>query len=191
VREVYQDTPLQSVAECASLANKGFDRAHSVTHGLTFGDSHARNMFPSETETVGIAWAALGNDPVGVDIGVLIGSGMSFGVKQARMVAPAERDIYDSYVKGLRGTGWDGDMDHLRIGFFGQFAGYMLAISTSVANLSTYEGDRREWVEKRFGVPVDEIPSQMAPAIALLPKYVEELEQLLSSSTSLKQFAAK
>lgn len=179
VREAYQDTPIQSAAEFASLTNQIFDRARSVSHGLAFGDSHARNMFPSESQTVGIDWAALGNDPVGVDIGVLIGSGMTFGVEEAQMVAEAERDIYDSYVSGLRNTGWDGDMDHLRIGFFGQFAGYMATISAVVSNMSDYEGDRREWVENRFGVPLDEIPRQLAPAIALLPKYVEELKALL------------
>jgi hypothetical protein len=135
VREAYQDTPIQSAAEFASLTNQIFDRARSATHGLAFGDSHARNMFPSESQTVGIDWAALGNDPVGVDIGVLIGLGMTFGVKEAQMVASAERDIYDSYASGLRDADWDGDMDQLRIGFFGQFAGYMGEISTVVTNM--------------------------------------------------------
>lgn len=178
IQDAYKYTSVESGSEFASLANQILARAKNVPHGLSFGDSHARNMFPNTQQTIGIDWAGLGNDPIGVDVGVLIGSGMTFGINEALMVVDHEQNIFDSYVEGLRYSGWDGDLTAVRIGFFGQFAGY-LAMMSATGRLVDYEGDRRAWIEKRFGVPLEEIPSQLAPAIAQLPKYIDEIKQLL------------
>ena len=178
VRESYQDTPVESAVELAALANRLFKTALSVPHSLAFGDSHARNLFPTEPQTVGIDWTALANEPTGVDIGVLIGSALSFGVEEAQMIASSERDIYESYLAGLQSAGWPGDLRKVRIGFFAQFAGYLATLASVPVRLSDY-GDRRDWIEQRFGVPFDDIHRHLAPVIALIPNYVEELNQLL------------
>ena len=39
--------------------------------------------------------------------------------------------------------------------------------------------DRREFIKLRFGVELEELPEQVAPVIATITKYVEEVKRLL------------
>ena len=178
-RQMYRDAPVGAALEFAELTVRILQKARTIPHGIAFGDSHARNLFPSSQQTIGIDWAGLGNDPIGVDAGVLIGSGMTFGIKEAQMVAVNEHIIFDSYLEGLSSGGWDGDLKNVRIGFFGQFAGYMAAIARFAVVLSNMTEDRKPWLETRLGVPFEELAGQLAPAVSLLPKYIEEVEELL------------
>jgi hypothetical protein len=182
VNGAFADISIDVAEEFASLAHKIFHKAKSVPHGLSFGDSHARNLFPGESETVGIDWAGLANEPLGADIGVLIGSGLTFGISEARMITDNETAIYDSYISGLKYSGWHGDLTDVRIGFYAQFAWYMATISTFGIQLLEFSEERREWIEKRLGVKFEDVPGQLAPAMALLPKYIDDLKRLLSST---------
>ena len=140
-------------------------------------------MFPLDDNTVGIDWGFVGNEPVGADVGVLIGSALTYTVGEAQMVASNERDIYDSYVSGLEATGWDGDRAQARIRFFCQFGGYLSTIGVFPVVIRDY-AHRREWVEGRFGVPFDDVPRHVAPIVELIPGYVEELRELLNEGGS-------
>jgi hypothetical protein len=42
--------------------------------------------------------------------------------------------------------------------------------------------DRREWIKGRFGVELEDVSRQVAPVIATIPGYVEEVKQLLNDS---------
>jgi len=178
VRAAYPETPIGSAVELASLSRRLFDAAPSVSHSLAFGDCHSRNLFPTKSGTVGIDWTGVSFSPTGSDVGVLIGSAMSFTVQEAVMVASNENDIYEAYISGLRAKGWNGDLKGIRIGFFAQFLGYLLALSLVPVTLESRR-PRKEFLERRFGVPFDEIPAYLAPIISLIPKYVDELNTLL------------
>ena len=39
--------------------------------------------------------------------------------------------------------------------------------------------DCREFIKKRFGVELEEVPGQVAPVIATIPGYMDELKTLL------------
>lgn len=179
VRRAYRDTPVGSGMELAVLYERALKTAKSMQHGLAFGDSHSRNMFPVGSETVGIDWASLSIDPVGVDIGVLIGSALTFGMEEARQIAENERAVFDSYVSGLQSAGWAGELDNVRLGFFAQFAGYLVLVGAFPARFEQLT-ERRDFIEKRFGAPLEDMPDHVAPVIALIPGYVEELTQLLA-----------
>ncbi len=176
VRRLYRDTPVEAGTQLAVLFELALEKAKTLPHGLCFGDSHARNMFPFESETVGIDWASLTIDPTGVDIGVLIGSALSWGVEEAQTITQNESAIFDSYVSGLESAGWTGDVQNVRLAFFGQFTGYLVAWGT----MPIWIGEYANRMEKRLGVSVDEIPEHIAPVIALIPGYVDELKQLLN-----------
>lgn len=178
VRQAYRDTRVESGMELAVLFEQVLETVRSMPHGLCFGDSHSRNLFPVESETVGIDWASLAMDPTGVDIGVLIGSALTYGVEEAQLLALNEPAVYDSYLSGLRSTGWVGDLNDVRLGFFAQFSGYLSAVGTVPAKLEQYR-ERRVWIEKRLGVALDDVPEHLAPIVALIPGYVEELKILL------------
>jgi hypothetical protein len=178
VRQGYGDTPIEATVEFAELFTRVLQAGIEVPHTLSFGDCHSRNMFPVGEETVGIDWAAAAMEPNGSDAGRLIGSPLSYGVEEANMAGQNERAIFDSYVNGLKTAGWNGDVDEIRLGFFCQFGGYLTALGYVPINLETYR-PRQEWIEKRFGVPFDELVPHIAPIIALIPGYTEELRQLL------------
>ena len=166
------------MTEYAELFSRIGETGAALPHALSFGDCHSRNLFPVGDETVGIDWGAVGMYPIGADIGRMIGSPLSYGVKEANLVVHNERVIFDSYIDGLVSSGWGGIIDEVRIGFFCQFSMYLGSIGMFPVTIDSYRS-RSEWIEGRFGVPIDELASQLAPIIALIPGYVEELKELL------------
>jgi hypothetical protein len=177
-KQAYPDIPIEAGVDIANLARPLFDRAISVPHSISFGDSNSRNMFPLGSQTVGIDWASVSNEPTGADVGVLIGSSLGFGVDEAAMIIKNEKLIYQSYVDGIQSSGWSGDLNDLRVGFFTQFIGYLSLLAAVPVALDRYL-DRREFIKKRFGVELEEVPGHVAPVIATVPGYVDELESLL------------
>ena len=120
----------------------------------------------------------MGMEPIGSDAGVLLGSPLSYGIQEASLVIQDERAMYDSYFTVLRSRGWDGNDDELRLGFFCQFTYYISSLGGIPVTISKFP-DRIEWIEKRIGLPYDDIPANLAPVLAAIPKYAEELKQLL------------
>ena len=108
-------------------------------------------MFPLGSQTVGIDWAAVSSETTGVDIGVLIGSNLTFGVSEAAMIIDNEKKVYESYDEGIESTGWTGDLADLRIGFFAQFIGYLSTLAAVPIIMEDYR-DRREFIKLMFGV---------------------------------------
>ncbi len=180
-KRIYQNVPVESAIKLAVIYDRALETAKKIPHSLAFGDSHARNMFPVDSETVGIDWATLSNDPIGCDIGVLLGSPVSFTAIESNLIVNHERTIYDSYVAGLESEGWNGNNDHVRLGFFCQFGGYFTAIGASPTIFEAVANDEklRAHYEKRFSAKFDDIPDQLAEVTALYPHYTEELEKLI------------
>jgi hypothetical protein len=181
VRRVFRDTPLEPGLEYSDRFERALVVAKSLPHSLSFGDSHARNLFPLGSETVGIDWANLAFDPIGCDVGVLIGSPLSFTKIERQFTAQHEQEIYESYIDGLKSSGWNGNLDHVRLGFFLQFSHYVLRPAFMPLNFEQFRSNevRRAWAEKRFGIPIDEFPESSAQVVELIPKYAEEFKQLL------------
>ena len=181
VRRVFGDANLDLNMEYLAMAEQGWELAKSLPHSLAFGDAHSRNLFPLGSETVGIDWASLAFDPIGCDIGVLLGSPLSFGKVDIQLTTNHEQEIYDSYVNGLQSTGWNGNLDHVRLGFFMHFSVYLLWMPTMASRYEMMLNDehRRVQEEKRVGTALADIPELKAKVVALMPKYTEELKQLL------------
>jgi hypothetical protein len=181
LRRVFRDTPLEPGLEYTEMFERALEVAKSLPHSLSFGDSHPRNLFPLGSETVGIDWASLAFDPTGCDIGVLIGSPLSFTEGEVQLSAQYEREIYESYIDGLKSSGWTGNLDHVRLGFFMQFSFYVLIATSFPTRFEELKANdvRRAWTEKRFGIPFEEFPELKAQVVELIPKYAEELKQLL------------
>jgi hypothetical protein len=181
LRRVFRDTSLEPGLEYTIAFGRALEVAKSLPHGLSFGDSHPRNLFPFGSETVGIDWASLTRDPIGCDIGVLIGSPLSFTEAEVQLSARNEQEIYESYIDGLKSSGWTGNLDHVRLGFFMQFSFYVLLTPSFPLKIEQMKKNdvRRAWAEKRFGIPFAEFPELKAQVVELIPKYNEELKLLL------------
>ena len=177
-QQAYSQAPVDAGIKLAKLVRPVLERARSLPHSIAFGDSHSRNMFPLGSQAVGMDWMAVSSETTGVDIGVLIGSNLTFGVSKAAMIIDNEKKIYESYAEGIESTGSTGDLADLRIGFFTQFIGYLSTLAAVPMIKEDYR-DRREFIKLRFGVELEELPEQVAPVIATIPKYVEEVKRLL------------
>ena len=164
VRRVFNDTQLELNIEYLAMAEQGWEIVKPLPHSLAFGDAHSRNLFPLGSETVGIDWASLACDPIGCDIGVLIGSPLSFGNVDIQLTTNHEREIYDSYVAGLQSTGWNGNLDHIRLGFFMHFSVYLLWMPTMASRYRKLEADEsaRNREEKRTSVALEDLPELKA-----------------------------
>ena len=90
-QQAYSQAPVDAGIKLAKLVRPVLERASSLPHSFAFGDSHSRNMFPLGSQTVGIDWAAVSSETTGVDIGVLIGSNLTFGVSEAAMIIDNEK----------------------------------------------------------------------------------------------------
>ncbi|MDP7486344.1 MAG: phosphotransferase [Dehalococcoidia bacterium] len=181
VDRVYRDVSMESALEFAALYEKALEKAKELPHSICFGDSHARNMFPIDSQTVGIDWASITRDPIGVDVGVLAGSPLTFGAEEAQLSADHEQVIFDAYLSSLADSEWTGKPEDVRVAFFCQFAGYISIVATIPLSLDEYlnNPDRRAFLLDRFGVTVDDLPERLASVMTLIPKYVEELRQLV------------
>lgn len=173
----YRNVPISAGLELYSLLTKVQKKAATLPHSISFGDSQPGNLFLTETETVAIDWASVTNDPTGVDAGVLIGSSMMWGQHAARVIS-AEEQLYEHYLDGLLGQ-WSGNPDHIRLAFFSQFGVYLMIAAAMPASRKTGFYKDTKMLTKRFEADWDEIPELLAPVVAQVPRYVEELSRLL------------
>jgi len=86
VRAAYAESSVESAVQFFELVAQLLEIGPSLPRGLAFGDTHARNLFPVGNQTIGIDWGTIGMEPLGCDFGVLIGSGLSYGVSEAALV---------------------------------------------------------------------------------------------------------
>jgi hypothetical protein len=149
-------------------------RAVTHQHTLCFGDCNVGNLFCLPGETVGIDWASLSIDPLGVDAGSVIGSACSWG-REAAAVARNERGLFELYLMGLTDAGWRGDRDDVRRGYLLHFGFYLLSTAILPAFTKHFP---RSMAERRRGMPFDEIWAHDAPIIDLLPGFIDELQAL-------------
>ncbi len=178
VRATWDGTPVEVGLELILLFEDLLEKAKEMPHVLAFGDSHSRNMFPVGSSTVGIDWAGISYEPFGCDAGVLAGSAFTFDVNEAERAVENEPEIFDSYVLGLESAGWKGSRKHVRIGYLTQFIGYFSILGNSPISIFADES-RRSHLEHRLGAKLEDVPERMNPVMALFPKYVAELKQLL------------
>lgn len=178
-RATFGDQPDDSVRRLVAVLDRLLDRLRTAPHGLAFGDCSAGNVFYRPQETVAIDWASLTDDPVGVEGGCLIGSAFSWGPDFLDTIR-AERGLFDAYLGGLRTGGWTGDAADARRAAFAQMGGYLTTLAITPAVLITGNDWVRNFITGRFGLPDDETCRRIAGAVALLPGFIDEIEDLLA-----------
>ena len=176
LRKSYRDVSLDVHSELRArlIAQNGRTKTHP--HGLAFGDCQVGNLFHIPGETIAVDWATLAHDPIGADGGSMIGS-MLFRAGLLEVIRN-ERALFDCYLEGLRATGWQGERDDIRRGYFCQFGHYLVS-SIGQMPVAVEQG---EWpvaaVEARFEASWDEIQDLIAQVISTYPAYLAEVTEL-------------
>ena len=76
IQAIFTAEQLASIFGAADAIDNFIKTAASLPTAIAHGDCHARNLFPMEDHTVAIDWSGISNEPIGADIGVLLGSGL-------------------------------------------------------------------------------------------------------------------
>ena len=180
VRAMYGDAPLSVAADLVQAVARLVARGATMPGSLAYGDCSAGNLFFLGGRTIGIDWASLTHEATGVDAGCLIGSSITWGRDFATKLAH-ERELFDCYVEGLRSSNWTGEVDTVRLGYFCQFGFYLCASLMLPINLSgTDTFLSGSFFEKRYGMPIAEIPERARPIVDLAPDFTREIDALLA-----------
>jgi hypothetical protein len=172
--EMYRGRAIDGAFALRDLLLKVNERALCHRHTLCFGDCNVGNLFHTPADTVAVDWAGLTSDPLGVDAGSVVGSSITWGRDFAE-VARHERDLFEHYYEGLLSSGWRGERDDIRRGYLLHYGLYLLG--TTILPLTLKRFDRVR-TERRFDVPVEELPALAAGIVDLIPAYLDELPQL-------------
>jgi hypothetical protein len=114
-------------------------RAESMPVGICHLDCHPKNLFPMHASdgsgyTIGIDWTEVGVSNLGIDLGHLLGSPISW-LEVSQEQAWDLRDLmFDAYAAGLRDAGWSGNADRVRLTYLTRLACEALRNTKLVSN---------------------------------------------------------
>jgi len=85
-------------------------------------DIFGRNLFARKTadgddQTVAIDWAFVGRGPIGADLGPLVWMSIALGGVALDKLQELEQIVFEGYLEGLHEVGWQGDPQHVRLGY--------------------------------------------------------------------------
>jgi len=107
------------------------------------------------TETVAIDWSLLGLAPAGQEIAIFV-----TGPRTWLSLGPADADAigelsFESYLDGLRDSGWAGVEADVRFAYAASAALWASSPAPQWLRWFTLP-ERREWLERKFGLPLEE-----------------------------------
>ena len=180
VKRAYANVDIEVPWRFAELFREITELVRRFDHCISFGDAHARNIFPLERETVGIDWANVAYDPIGSEVGLLVGSALTQHPEEVAMAAANEQQIFNSYLEGLRSAGWHGGADQIRLATLAQMGSYLTYQMLLPSNLASgMLEELREGYRARAGVELEDLPEKTMPVISLIPGIIDEIEELL------------
>jgi hypothetical protein len=86
-------------------------------HESSLANLFARRRSDGELETVAVDWEQIGPGPVGAEIATLVFGTMRRCEFDAEQASDLDQIVFAGYVAGLRDAGWDGDVEHVRLGY--------------------------------------------------------------------------
>ena len=99
-----------------------FDALDRLPHTICHLDVFRRNLFARKTadgddQTVAIDWAFVGRGPIGADLGPLVWMSIALGGVALDKLQELEQIVFEGYLEGLHDVGWQGDPQHVRLGY--------------------------------------------------------------------------
>jgi hypothetical protein len=180
LRAMYARQPLELANEFADVLGTLNARSAMLPHVLSFGDGPVGNYFYTPEETIAVDWSGLSEDVVGADGGCFIGSALTWGQRFAD-IAAQERELFESYADGLMPKGRKSDRAALRAGYLSHLTFYLASIVVFPTIVSgPYRLLPRDFLERRFGMPIEEIGDEAARIIDRLPSYIAEARELMA-----------
>jgi hypothetical protein len=129
--------------------------------GVCHLDCHPRNLFPmkgpeTESYTVAIDWVKVGIGSLGIDIGHLLASPLTWLDISPEEAQHLREPIYEAYLSGLRDQGWAGKGEEVRLVYLTR----LMCEAIRNTNLVIHAINNAEWaatMERLSGLPIAEI----------------------------------
>jgi hypothetical protein len=124
-------------------------------------DVHRRNLFARrmvdcQDQTVLIDWAFAGPGPIGADLNPLVWASVAFFDVDFDQMQRLEHLVFNGYIDGLHDMGWQGDPQHVRLGFTASSIRYMLGGITPVLTM-ILDRNRHTRVQQAFQCTIEEL----------------------------------
>jgi hypothetical protein len=173
---------LQVIAEHERL----LDALDALPQTFCHLDAFPRNLFVRNegsvnVQLVAIDWEFTGVSALGADLAPLVGGSLLFDEVDLSTADELERDVFDSYLRGLRDAGWKGEQHLVRVGYTAALVlHYVFLILSVVVDGATNE-DVRQFVETMQKRPYIVELERIAVFFRFLLARADEARQLLRS----------
>jgi hypothetical protein len=158
VRSAVSATALERIRTRLAERTRLLDALAQLPATVSHLDAWRANLLArghaGEQQTVAIDWSVVGLAPAGQEIAVFV-TGARVWLGLIGDDATALGDLsYRSYVDGLRDAGWSGNETDVRFAYAASAALWTLA-PAPLWLLWFTAPDRREWLERKFGMPIE------------------------------------
>ena len=159
-----------------------YETLASLPTTLCHHDVGHRNLFSSRTrtgveQTMLIDWELVGYGAVGEELGNLFAPALiNFEVEQAQAQELANA-LLDGYTEGLNATGWQGDVQMVRLGFAisAIFRWVFASAGWPVAIVTDPSGRAKQQTLEQWGKPLEQVYQQWAGLTYYLLNLAEEV----------------
>jgi hypothetical protein len=126
-------------------------------------------------ELMAIDLASVGVEPIGSDIGTLLGSSLCWGDEEADTVMPAETAIFEAFMNGFDSEGAEISRDLIRLSYPTSVCGYGLAMAAVTAVIDAGVGQRKGLPERDGGERLKEnLPNSYQVRLKFITKLFDE-----------------
>jgi len=130
-------------------------------------------------QTVAIDWEDVSLGAVGEDlVALVVISLMSNHIDFSDSLA-FEASVFESYLQGLRDSGWNGEPGLVRLGYTAAFIRYGLGLVHFIVGFAVDEQNRTRFQE-RMGKPIEEIADQWANLYRFILGRTDEARNLMT-----------
>ena len=175
------ETLHQLWAQCDKL----LIQAEVTTKGVCHLDCHPKNLFPMHDSngtsyTIGIDWVKVGVANLGIDVGHLLASPMTWLEVTSEEAQTLRDPMFHAYLTGLADSGWAGNEDEVRLTYLTRLACEAIRNTALVSQAI----ERVEWLEV-----MERLIGQ--PIAAICARYHENLTFYLDCIDEAGQVAAR
>jgi hypothetical protein len=182
LRRAYPKPVIEKLDQLAADQDRLFSVLENLPQTFCHLDAWHGNMAAVENadrsvSTVLFDWALAGYGAPGEEIGNLIWSAFLEFKVDTRHAARLETEVFNHYLQGLGGSGWQPDPIPVRIAYLirsGLLFGFQLEIVDDAINEDTCEA-----TEEFYGKPINQLVTQRARVTYLLLERMDELRSLL------------
>jgi len=159
IRTAVSASAIDRIRVVINARTRLLDELASLPPTVSHLDAWRANLLARDSghdqQTVAIDWSVLGLAPPGQEIAVFVtGARIWLGVKGDDAEALGELS-YRAYLAGLRDAGWAGSEREVRFAYAASSA--LWAVTPVPLWLPWFTiPDRREWLEKKFGMPLEQ-----------------------------------